>query len=106
VEVQDEVYDSTLASYRKVSATVALVVSSLEMSIVSGNDQMAFAGEALAPLVVRLSINGVAAPAVPVSFAGGAEVLTDADGQAMWTPGMAPAVMGMFTMVANGGARG
>jgi hypothetical protein len=106
VEVQDEVYDSTLASYRKVSATVALVVSSLEMSIVSGNDQMAFAGEALAPLVVRLSINGVAAPAVPVSFAGGAEVLTDADGQAMWTPGMAPAVMGMFTMVANGGGTG
>jgi hypothetical protein len=106
VEVQDEVYDSTLASYRKVSATVALVVSSLEMSIVSGNDQMAFAGEALAPLVVRLSINGVGVPAVPVSFAGGAVVPTDADGRAEWTPGVAPAVMGMFTMVANGGSTG
>jgi hypothetical protein len=106
VEVQDEVYDSTLASYRKVSAAVALVVSSLEMSIVSGNDQMAFAGEALAPLVVRLSINGVGVPAVPVSFAGGAVVPTDADGRAEWTPGVAPAVMGMFTMVANGGSTG
>ncbi|MCX6838914.1 MAG: putative Ig domain-containing protein [Verrucomicrobia bacterium] len=106
VGVQDEVYDPAVALYRKVSATVALVVDSFQpvsLAIISGNHQMGAPGSTLPlPLVVRATRGNVPLAGLALSFNNFA-VNTDANGMAStaWT---CPNVEGGFQVPVSCGS--
>ena len=90
---------------RSATAALTLVVASPEVAIVSGNGQVAWGGDVFEPLTVRLSVAGLPVAGAQVTF-DGVPVITDAGGMAQWTPGAAPAALGVFTIAANSGNTG